>query len=407
MTQAIPARAFVESLGVNVHVGYTDTIYGNLPKMIEALKYAGLTKVRDGHVPWQNDRYAAMAKAGVRFDFFLPGGVKEIPDPATFVRNVSAFAKANPGAVVSIEGSNEVNNWPFGADRSLAGQGAVQKALWAAVKADPVLSGLPVYAPSVTNAGAAQGLGDLRAACTHANAHIYFGEGAVTPRGNSFWRDTIAYNQAPAQGKPTVITETGYSTNVNGPQGCDETTQAKHTLKLLMDAAKEGIAATFLYELVDQMKPGSDPGSVDRERRFGLFRNDWTPKPVATGIRNVVGVIGAGQGRAIMTLEPQLDYALSFPLASAGKPPTPVYDTLFALGDGSFVIAIWAEPDIWDEAGNKPVTAHTFTCEVKLPRSMTWEVFDPLVSDKAVTFGNTGTARARVCDHPVLVKIRP
>ena len=46
--KAVGADAFVDSVGVNVHLHYTDTSYGNFAAVEKALKDLGVRHIRDG-----------------------------------------------------------------------------------------------------------------------------------------------------------------------------------------------------------------------------------------------------------------------------------------------------------------------------------------------------------------------
>lgn len=76
--RATPADAFVDSTGVNIHLHYNDTIYGDFSKVKAALKEVGVRHVRDGLVDstWQPyfERINELAAAGVRFTFITSVG---------------------------------------------------------------------------------------------------------------------------------------------------------------------------------------------------------------------------------------------------------------------------------------------------------------------------------------------
>ena len=56
--QARPADAFVDSIGVNVHLGYTDTSYRNYTEVIKPrLREAGIRHIRDGCPPAWNAQH--------------------------------------------------------------------------------------------------------------------------------------------------------------------------------------------------------------------------------------------------------------------------------------------------------------------------------------------------------------
>ena len=69
--------------------------------------------------------------------------------------------------------------------------------------------------------------------------------------------------------------------------GVDQTVQAKYTLDTLMDAYKDGVSATYLYELLDDYP---DPGNTNAQYHFGLFNSDGTPKLAASAIHNLTAI---------------------------------------------------------------------------------------------------------------------
>ena len=296
-----------------------------------------------------------IAQAGVRFDFLIPGNGNV--DLTTDVANLHAMAKAQPGSILAIEAPNEINGWPItydGITDYRAAGAAVQKDLWAAVKADPLLTGSAVYAltlsdglPSITDDETA--LGDLAAYVTDGNAHIY---GA---QGYNVWAYDVPYwlpvQSTPTPGVPMVISETGYQTIPDSP-GTDDVSEnvaAKYVLNLLLHNSLKGIAATYIYDLADA--PSGDP------QRYGLFNPDWTPKAAATALHNLTTILrGAGSG----PLPGVLNYSLPG-LPSSG------YSLLLG-GDTAFSLAVWNEVTIWDSTSNPGSRRHPSTCGHDRPR---------------------------------------
>ena len=167
---------------------------------------------------------------------------------------LNAFVHAHPGSISAIEGPNEVNDWPatYNGGTTLAHEAALQQALYAAIRADPNLSGIAVY--NITLAGTDntqfKALGNLSASANYANSHAYLYD-AQAPAFSL--KLTLPYAQIDAPGLPIVITETGYETNpADTYSGVDYTVQAKLTLDELMDAFKAGVSQTYLYELFDE-----------------------------------------------------------------------------------------------------------------------------------------------------------
>src|ERR1700719_4398463 len=125
------ASAFLDSIGVTVHMSYTWTSYGNVQVVENSLAYIGVDNLRDKLVGQTQDQQ--LASAGYKFDFFLP----ETISPDQYVSVLNAFVEANPGSVTAIEGPNEVAIWPaaFDGGTSLADEANLQRAFFTAIKA--------------------------------------------------------------------------------------------------------------------------------------------------------------------------------------------------------------------------------------------------------------------------------
>jgi len=396
--KAIDAPAFIAALGINTHVSYFDTPYGDVAKVGDALLYLRLPRIRDYLAPSAKERYAALVQHGIKLNLFLPGKT----DLDAYVDGLAKFQTSYPGAIVSLEGSNEVNYWPTpwpqagGGKTDLPSQAALQRAYHDKLKSNPVLKDVPLANLTLGGVGADahRQLGDMKSSADFANVHVYFGPGDP-PRAT--WGYALGLGQVPMPGVPSVITETGYTTAYLHNEGVDETTQAKLSLNLLSRAAATGIRQTYLYELVDQ-KP--DPSGRNKEAHFGLFRMDWAPKPAATAIRNFVGALSpeaAAPGRGPASLA----YSVTG-LPAQGS------EVLFRLGDGRFAVVVWAEPDIWDQAAHKPIAAPASNATIRFASPVAgYEVFDPLRSDSPLAKGGPASeVRVEVSDHPVIVRVK-
>ena len=122
---ATPADAFVDSIGVNIHLHYDNTIYGDFPKVKSALAEVGVRHVRDGLVDskWQPyfDRVNELAASGIKFTF-----ITSLP-----MERLAPVAEKVKGAIEAFEGPNEVNlnKWTVENARNY------QRDLWQTVKA--------------------------------------------------------------------------------------------------------------------------------------------------------------------------------------------------------------------------------------------------------------------------------
>lgn len=74
MANPTSTSTFVATLGVNVHVEYTDGKYANATNVINDLNFLGISHVRDAVLNPSNQgqsSYDALAGAGIKFDLFF------------------------------------------------------------------------------------------------------------------------------------------------------------------------------------------------------------------------------------------------------------------------------------------------------------------------------------------------
>jgi hypothetical protein len=327
-SQTLRAADLAASIGVNVHVEYTDGAYADARRTLAALKFLGVSLVRDGAPDPHNQgqgSYGVLARNGVRFDLFVNGG-----DLPTAIRGLGALQVQYPGAVHAIEGPNEINNhaaFSFAGltDKHRAAT-AYQAALYAAVKATPVLKSIPVLA--FTDYPATPGASDV------ANFHSYpDGRGAPGERLARDGDEALAI----APGKPLVDTEFGYFTQpMHG--ALSQRGQARLILTGLLDNAAQGVRETYLYQLLDAYP---DASAQDSEKHYGLFDINDRPKISAQMLR-----------RLMQTLQDSAPNAQTFPLRPErvtiqGLPAT-ARTLVIEKANGETLIAIWDETPVWD-----------------------------------------------------------
>src|SRR3954447_26019039 len=148
---AAPARsaaAFTDSVGVNTHVIYDDTAYGNFDLVHDRLKELGVKHIRDGvcgTCVWQWERYEALAADGIRLDAGAGW-----PTDSAIVRDqqLAAIRRLAP-MIESIEGANEWDHFSGHAPDWAAQVRAHQAWLADVVRSDPVLRWIPIVGPSL------------------------------------------------------------------------------------------------------------------------------------------------------------------------------------------------------------------------------------------------------------------
>lgn len=339
------ADSFVDSIGVNVHLGYDDTpYYEQFPAIEQKLVELGVRHVRDGISPGRDDQYAALnelAAAGVGSTLIL-GDPSD--DPGDLDELISIVKTELPAAVEAIEGPNEYST--SGSSEWKSELVAYQERLYADVKEDPALAALPVIGPSIVH-GDQEELGDVSAHLDFGNVHSYpEGNGPEYKMGSTLERAEINSGT-----KPIVATETGYTTALGWtPSGAGENrpvseqAMATYVPRLFFEYFSRRIVRTFSYELIDE---NPDPDLDEREDHFGLLRNDVSEKPAFGALRNTIEVL-ADPGPAFAP--GSLDYTLTGDTAD-------LHQALLQKRDGTFYLVLWRISSIWDPVAKEALAA--------------------------------------------------
>src|SRR5215207_353797 len=176
------ADAFVSSIGVNTHVIYDDTAYGNFPLVRDRLKELGVRNIRDGlcgSCAWQHDRLNALAADGIKADLI-------VGDPrnrtGTMSDNLAAVKSKLMSSVSALEAPNEWDMFSGWSSTWAWDLRSYQQKLSDAVAADPALRGLPVIGPSLVGYASRDQLGSLATHLDRGNMHSY--SGGRTPESN-------------------------------------------------------------------------------------------------------------------------------------------------------------------------------------------------------------------------------
>jgi hypothetical protein len=338
----IAAEAFLDSIGVNVHMAYSWTSYRDEKLVQQALDYIDIQHLRDVLVPWEiaRPKYEHMAATGRRFDLVIPVD-KEHADVARFIRGTASLQERFPGSVTAVEGPNEINIWKVrsGALTGPAAGAQVQKDIYAAVHADPGIKDLPIYNLTLafTDEKQFRELGSMGPPADFANAHPYVWSWGTPSEGLPY---IMRFAELLTPGKPMVITETGYTTLATDPySGVDEPAQAVRLVQTLLDAYALNVKRTYLYELLD-LNP--DPDLKDAQRHFGLFRYDGTPKPSATAIRNLIALLKQPDGKNYGNAE-AASVSVDGPTGSFAK------SMMFRRADGAKCLLLWYESPTSDK----------------------------------------------------------
>ncbi len=417
-TTAVKANEFLNSIGVCTHISQGED---HPAKVAECLTYAGIRALRDDGPknPKTLQSFIDLYKASGAKVVLLPKN----GDIAASLDQYETLAAA--GALLAAEGPNEPNNFRVtykGAASSKETSMPValfQKDLYAAVKADPKLAGIPVFHSS--EAGGSQpdncglqfltlpdGAGTLMPDGTqyadYANTHNY-----VCAHLKSMSEDNIAWNAedptlkgkwdgmyveyghtwrgkgfdgyTPAQLEtlPRVTTETGWSTRVGKgghPDAISEEQQGRLFLNLYLAAFKRGWSYTFIYMLRDSAGQGY----------WGLVHTDYTPKLSADYLHNLTTILA---DKSSSFTPEKVNYAIP-------NKPAIVHDLLMQKSNGTFELAVWGEQvkgasDIIVNLGG------TFA-SVK--------VYDPTIGTAPTqTLSNVSSVPLTLSDHVVILEL--
>ena len=327
---------------------------------------------------------------------------------------------AAAGALLAAEGPNEPNNFHvrYRGQRSSNTNSLpvawFQRDFYKAVKSDPRLAGIPVFASSEAGgsepnncglqfltipAGAGTLMPDGTVYADFANTHNYVcdhlsnvcdnnawnaedpaldgrWDGLHVEYGHTWWSPGYkGYSNSQLRTLPRVTTETGWQTQ--GKDSISEDQQAKIFLNLYLAAFKRGWSYTFIYMLRD------DPG----QGSWGLFHADYSPKPSAIFLHNLTTILAGNASAAPQTL------AYSIP-----DEPATVHDLLLQKDNGTFELAVWNER----ASGSNNIAVHLGTA---VP---TVRLYDPTVGTTPTqTLNNAASIPLTLSDHPVIIEGLP
>jgi hypothetical protein len=387
----ITASTFLNSLGVDTHIPYTDGAYSNVGQVLSDLQYLGIDNVRDGI---SNGAYGSaplssfetLAQAGIKFTAIAGGGGDYTPASLqTNLDLIEQLDQAVPGAVEAVEGTNEINNqpvtWtPTGGATESGLQAAVdlQSALYTDVHSSTALEGVPVDYFTGYDAGSdavgpnpytTPGLADYDTQHPYPNS-----------AGPAYWvaPSTALPNEAGDYG-PAVYTETGYTTNSVTPLA-----QAQGDLDIYMDDAKNGVSQTYLYQLLDAYQPGSPQG----EDGYGLFDPSGAAKPTALGIHDLTTIL-ADTGTPLSN-----PAAAGFTVSGL---PSDGNSLDIEKSDGTHDFVVWNET-----SGSQAVNVNLGSAYQNV------EVFDPLQGATPIaTYTDASSVALTLDDSPLIVQVGP
>ena len=377
--KARTADSLADAYGICVHMAYGDTPYANAGKVTSLLKNLGVRHVRDDmfmNNPFEYDGIRTVAASGIKFNMIM--GKPTSPDsPAKFV---ATLARELPGAVESLEGTNE---W------DLTGRGnwvnevrSWQQQLWNAAKANPATKNLPVLAPSMAFPSNQPKVGSFSTTADFANGHLY--PGGRTPSLNL--ATNLPMLSSYVGNRPVITTEDGYHnatgsrvTNANGHPAVPEAVAADYLPRMLLEHFQRGAKRVYSYELLDEFV---DDGKTNQEANFGIVRRDYTPKPAYTAMKNLLGLVS----------DPGASFtpgSLAYQVNGAGSD---LRQVLVQKRDGRFVLLLWRDVSLYDTSSFSRINAGSDAVTVALAGPADVKVFDPGKQSGAISSRSGATS---------------
>jgi hypothetical protein len=410
-TAAVPVTDFLNSIGVCTHIGQG---VDNASQSAAAMAYAGIRNLRDdgrsGHI---QDWITVYNQSGVRTALLTDHNIASTIAMAKQLRAA--------GALLAVEGPNEPNTWRVtyegltSSDTTSLPIAKFQRDLYAAVKAETSLNGIPVFHSSEAGgsepdncglqfltipAGAGTQMPDGTVFADYANTHNYVcgtqGSGIVDNQawnaadpvlngpwdglyveyGHTWWGSGFnGYTNQQLLTLPRVTTETGWTTSGSG-KNLSEDQQGRLFLNLYCAQFKRNWKYTFIYMLRDDPNQGY----------WGLFHTDYTPKLSGTYLHNLTAILA---DTGAIAIPGHLVYSIP-------AQPTTVHDLLLQKKNGTFELAVWNEKATG--SNNVSVNLGIVFAEVR--------VYDPVQGiTPTQTLANVNSVQLILSDHPVIVEI--
>lgn len=379
--RAAKVRDFLDSLGINSHMDQSGMSADTLLKMLD---YLHVRFMRDG---WRSDgslagSYKTLAAHDIHFNMIL----SDPYDMASFT-GPETLAALSPGRLVSVEGPNEINNFPFSCNGTKSTPGApndngalaqcfMSKA-YAYVHSDPKLGGVAVndLTWAFTKDAEKYGLLDLPGRADFGNMHFYTLHQPYRWMLPSF--AGLYHHVFPSQ---AVITETGYATT-----DVSYTAQALMVVNTYLDAFQHGFQRTYVYELYDEWQD------------YGLFDKTFAPKPAATAVHNLTSIL-ADDGTLAST--DSLGYSVT-------GMPAEGHALLLQKSNRDFYLVLWNEAEVYQNGADVNVPPSPVTVDFGATFAQ-GAVFSPIDGAEAVQqLSCASSVQLGLGSKPLVVMLHP
>lgn len=406
---AMRAYDFYSKFGMNTDINTGQTI----ASILAGVQYLGIYNIRDSiFSEGYAAAFAALAAQGVKLHMDFQGWVNPAPSMSDWLKWLKTYlVTPYPGSVVGVSGPNEVDNtgsaFVYGGLSGIAAADKAQHDLYNGIKADPVLSAIPVdmwpMAFPYVSSLVAQ-VGDMTASCDRANMHDYYQADNLTSTYGGAPGDMqiqmagfLGLYQQVCNRSSFVTTESGWYTpwepGYNG-QGTNEYVQTRLLLNDLFDHAMQpNNKLVYIFDLQWGSADASDPG-------WGVIHDDGTPKQSGVAIHNLMQILHDPGPNAATFTPSSLNYSVSG-MPSASR------NFIVAKSSGAFDIILWNETSIWNMSTGAQLAIPTSTVTVALPAGSSGGIYSP-VQGTAPTASFSGVSQVKVNlnDAPLIIEVQ-
>lgn len=370
----LPAEMLADSVGVNIHVAYSDTAYGDLARLVRLLQDLGVHHVRDGvrvASPAEDAAVVALRNAGISL-LLISGDPRHGNGTGSTQQALGWLRGSARGSFDSIEGANEwdCSGSPTWKEELRRYQLMTEPAFRAAFPTAALIAPSFCRAANQRSYGSADGV-----AAT--NAHFYAAGKAPETTLGPVLADARLLN-AESQ---VWVTETGYHNSLIGEHeqpGVSERAAATYIVRTLLGDANRGVTRTYLYELLDEK---ADNRGDQMEQHFGLVRNDGTPKPAFWAVRNLLQLLASrapsgSQGTSV----------------NVESDDGSMQHLIVSEPDGRRIVFVWRAASVWDLQEQRDLAPRPSSARLTSSRTARWQRLD--VSKQGAVPTDMGTQRA-------------
>ncbi len=403
MMFAVQSESLADAFGVNIHLNFLNSIYGDTPAIVNKLLSLGVRHVRSHlsyNLPTVRTGYKALAAGGCQVNAVCQlFNLASQPTNAQLMDEViNSYGGEAAGVFSSFEGVNEPNKYgvPWVAETR-----ARTTDLWNQAKSRPQTAGIPIIGPALGENVALQqdfiDLGDLTSVTDLGSIHLY--PRATSP---SVLIDQYKVWAQPVYGNHDIVcTEGGYSNALNQtqpsqrplPQNVAGRYGPRHLLEHFIRGNK-----FFRYELMDSINPAKDVMDMN----YGLVAatslspTGWTNKQAFRAMQNMLALVGdRGPGFA----------AAGLPMSITGGDAS-LRQLLLQKRDGSHLLCLWRDVALYDTVSKAAIriAAHNVTVTLATPAAAT--VYRPAFASTAFsTFAPSNSFTVALAGDVYIIKL--